>query len=305
MPKMENTKSALVPMLSGLHLFHFDGAPCAQRVRFALAEKGLVRGREVRFDADDPQALTGENGAWVSRTVSLIKKEHLSATYAQIQPNMVVPALVHDGTLYTESMDIIEYLDEAFGGEPLVPSDEQTRSDAMALVELGKKLHVSLRYVTFHWGVGRLGKLNTSEEAKLSELVALGNDEEKLIEFYSSYDQDLIPDEVYFQHLADFYQAFTDIGKRFIDGRKFLTGDSLSIADVIWAMKVMRLDECGYPFSTHHPQVWAWFTRIRNRPAFQQGVMSNHKGMNRAFRIKSRVENALGFGLKQAVNKLN
>jgi len=304
MPRTENTKSSLVPLLSGLHLFHFDGAPCAQRVRFALAEKGLVRGREVKFAADDPQALTGEHGAWVSRSVSLVKKEHLTPVYAQIQPNMVVPALVHDGRLYTESMDIIEYLDEAFGGEPLVPRDSQLRSDAIALVELGKQLHVSIRYVTFHWGFGRLGKLKAAEEAQLRELVALGPDEENLVEFYSRYDQDSIPDEVYIQHLTDLYQAFAALEQRFVDGRKFLTGDSLSIADVIWAMKVMRLDECGYPFATRHPQVLAWFIRIRNRPAFQQGVMSNHRGMNRAFRIKSRVENALGIGLKQAVNSL-
>ena len=39
MPRIDHPKSPLVPKLQGLHLFHFEGAPCAQRVRFALAER--------------------------------------------------------------------------------------------------------------------------------------------------------------------------------------------------------------------------------------------------------------------------
>jgi len=35
---------------------------------------------------------------------------------------MVVPALVYDGKLYLESMDIIQYLDQAFGGSPFIPA---------------------------------------------------------------------------------------------------------------------------------------------------------------------------------------
>ncbi len=43
MALIENPKSKLVPQLKGLHFFGFDGAPCSQRVSFALAEKGLNR----------------------------------------------------------------------------------------------------------------------------------------------------------------------------------------------------------------------------------------------------------------------
>lgn len=56
MARVENPKSPLVGKLKGVHLFHFDGAPCAQRVRFALREKGLRRGREIRFDDDSDAA---------------------------------------------------------------------------------------------------------------------------------------------------------------------------------------------------------------------------------------------------------
>ena len=50
MALVDNPKSPIPAKLSGMHLFHFDGAPCAQRVRFSLPEKGLFRSREARFD---------------------------------------------------------------------------------------------------------------------------------------------------------------------------------------------------------------------------------------------------------------
>ena len=150
MPKVEQPASPIPGALKGLHLFHFDGAPCAQRVRFALGEKGLARGREEKFDSVTPTAVVGEPGRWVSRIVSLVKKDHMTRTYAEIHPNMVVPALVHDGDLYLESMDIIEYLDEAFGGAPLIPTEPTLRAATMQRVEQAKELHRSIRFVTFH-----------------------------------------------------------------------------------------------------------------------------------------------------------
>jgi glutathione S-transferase len=56
-----------------------------------------------------------------------------------------IVSLVHDGVLYIESIDIIEYLDDAFGGDPLMPRDPERAADAHLLVERGKQLHVSIR----------------------------------------------------------------------------------------------------------------------------------------------------------------
>ena len=301
MPRVDNPESPIVGKLQGLHLFHFDAAPCAQRVRFALAEKGLMRGREVTFDADDEPACRGEPGVWTSRIVSLIKKDQLSETYAKIQPNLVVPALVHDGALYTESMDIIAYIDETFGGEPLIPKDDDAHmADVQRLTEFGKSLHRSIRFVTFRWGLGRLGRLNSKEETQLKALVNKGGDGEKLVEFYERYDRNEIEDSVYRQHLEALGDGFTMLEDRLSDGRSFIAGATLTVADVIWAMKTLRLDECGYPFEKLYPGVHGWFKRVTKRPAFKSGVMGKHRGMNLAFRVKSRVENALGIGLEKA-----
>ena len=302
--KIENPKSPIVGKLQGVHLFHYDAAPCAQRVRFALHEKGLVRGREVKYDADDPAACAGEAGAWVSRQVSLAKKEHLTESYAAIQPNLVVPALVHDGELHIESMEIVAYLDDAFGGTPLVPKhDPERMADAQALTDLGKNLHRSIRFVTFRWGLRGLAKLSSQEEEQLKALLNGAEDGEQLVSFYEGYDNQSIPDAVYVEHLEKLNTAFKAHEKRLQDGRKFLTGDELTMADIIWAMKTLRLIECDYPFKTIFPAYYAWFERVSQRPSFQHGVMGKHRFMSSAFRVKAGIEHLLGVGLKKEVLK--
>ncbi len=301
MPRVDNPTSPIPGVLEGLHLFHFDGAPCAQRVRFALGEKGLARGREEPFDDVTATAVRGEPGRWVSRVVSLVKKDHMTQTYAQIHPNMVVPALVHDGVLYLESLDIIEYLDQAFAGTPLIPQEPSLRQATMERVALAKELHRSIRYVTFHWGLGRLAMLNQKERQHLEQLASQGNDSEGLVTFYEGYSSRSIPESVYVEHLQTLYSAFQELDAQLADGRTFLMSDDLSIADAFWSMKILRLLECGYPVQRHHPALFDWYQRVYARPSFQNEVMGRNRLTNRAFRLKARIESLLGNGLKQAV----
>lgn len=302
--KIDNPKSPVVGKLQGIHLFHYEGAPCAQRVRFALHEKGLVRGREVKFDAGDPASCAGEDGAWVSRQVSLVKKEHMTESYAQIQPNLVVPALVHDGALHIESMDIVAYLDEAFGGTPLVPKhNPELMADAQALTDLGKELHRSIRFVTFRWGLRGLARLSSKEEQHLKNLLNGAKDGENLASFYEGYNKRTIPEDVYVEHLEKLNSAFRMHEQRLQDGRAFLSGNVLTMADIIWAMKTLRLTECDYPFDELFPAYAAWFKRVYERPSFQEGVMGKHGFMNSAFRVKAKAERLLGIGLKREVLK--
>ncbi len=304
MALVTDSKSTIVPNLKGLHLFHFDGAPCAQRVRFVLGEKGLKRGREEKFDADSQDAAQAQDGHWISRSVSLIKKENMTQHYAEIHPNMVVPALVHDGQLYLESMDIIEYLDQAFGGSAFVPAESPLRENTLALVQLAKQLHLSLRYVSFRWSLGRLAMLNPKESQHLKTVAAQGKDEENLVSFYDAYSNNGIPQSVFDEHLLKLYTAFKDLDAQLSDGRQFLMGDSISIADVFWSMKMLRLIETGYPFQKLHPTLYQWYQRMYARPAFQNEVMAKNRMMNRIWRSKAAIERTFGFGLSKALKHL-
>ena len=294
MTRIKNPASPLPAQLQGFHLFHFDGAPCAQRVRFALGEKGLKRGRDVHFSS--VQELGAPEGTWTSRLVSLIRKDHMTEEYSAIHPNMVVPALVHNGELHIESVDIIRYLDDLFPQTPLIPRDPQTEETVMDWVKRGKALHRSVRFVSFRWGLGRLAKLNKKEEEHLSQLER-SDSPEHLTEFYTHYSNGKIPEETFIKHLRDLESAWAELDRLLEDERPFLTGQTFTLADILWSIKVLRIQECGYPFKTKFPALFEWFQRVRQREAFKESVMGKHKAMHVAFRVKSSIERLAGRGI--------
>lgn len=82
-----------------LELYHFHGATCGFKSRLALAEKGVDY---VSHAVERPYLRTPE--------------------YLKLNPNGVVPTLVHEGEVLTESSVIINYVDDAFDGPALKPS---------------------------------------------------------------------------------------------------------------------------------------------------------------------------------------
>ena len=73
-----------------IELYHAHPSTCSQKVRLCLAEKGLD---------------------YTSRTVNLRANENLSPAYLALNPNGVVPTMVHDGHVIIDSSVICEYLD--------------------------------------------------------------------------------------------------------------------------------------------------------------------------------------------------
>jgi glutathione S-transferase len=65
---------------------------------------------------------------FTSHLINLHKFEQHEPAFVKINPNGQVPALVHDGKVITESTVINEYLDDAFNGPALRPSDAYGRA---------------------------------------------------------------------------------------------------------------------------------------------------------------------------------
>ena len=85
-----------------LTLYNFPQSTCSQKVRLVLWEK--------RIPFED-------------RIVDHKTREHLKPDYLALNPNGVVPTLVHDGDVIIDSSVIIEYLDEAFPETPMSMPD--------------------------------------------------------------------------------------------------------------------------------------------------------------------------------------
>lgn len=73
-------------------------------------------------------ALHLKNLPFEYRAVHLLKNEQHSPEYKKINPQSEVPSLVHDGKVIGQSLVIMEYLDEVFGGPKLYPADPFQRA---------------------------------------------------------------------------------------------------------------------------------------------------------------------------------
>lgn len=88
-------------------LYTYFRSSAAFRVRIALELKGLKH--------EDVY-------------VHLRKNEQMSQAFRDVNPQGFVPALVHDGQAISQSLAIIEYLDEIFPEPPLLPDDPLSRA---------------------------------------------------------------------------------------------------------------------------------------------------------------------------------
>src|SRR5437764_14975210 len=86
-----------------MKLHNYFRSSASFRVRIALELKGL---------------------AYEYLPVHLVKGEHRSEQYAAVSPSGLVPTLeTDDGEVLSQSMAIIEYLDETHPEPPLLPGD--------------------------------------------------------------------------------------------------------------------------------------------------------------------------------------
>jgi maleylpyruvate isomerase len=100
-----------------LELYSFWRSSASYRVRIALNLKSL------------PYAYHGVN-------LTRDGGEQFGAEYRQVNPQSRVPTLVHDGQRFSQSLAIIEYLDETFPGNKLLPHDPVDRARVRMLSQI-------------------------------------------------------------------------------------------------------------------------------------------------------------------------
>ncbi len=102
--------------MATLTLYTYCRSSAAYRVRIALAYKNL---------------------SYHARYVHLIKGggEHRQPEYMRINPQGLIPALTEDEEVITQSVAILEYLEERFPDPPLLPTGASTRASVRSFVQ--------------------------------------------------------------------------------------------------------------------------------------------------------------------------
>lgn len=237
MPEIEPADKSL-KTLPGLHLWHAPMSSCSQRVRIVLAE-------------------TGQD--YVSHLINLEKDEHASAAYQRIHPNGLVPALVDNGRLIIESIDIIRHL----ASDEIISDD----SEAQDFLQMADAAQQDLKLLTFEFlfrskppapEEAAQAFQNTHQNAWLRQFRR---------DFAEGFDAGRINDAI-----ARTDQGFRILDKRLSDGRPFLMGDDFSLCDIAWMPNVHRFNLMGWPFE-HTPHLAAWFELVSERPSYSDALL--------------------------------
>ena len=226
-----------------LELFHNDKSTCSQKVRLCLAELELD---------------------WVDRHIDLKSGENLEGSYVAINPNGVVPTLIHDGSVVIESTVICEYLCEVFP-DPchLLPATALERAKVRAWLRyIDEVPSMAVRVPTFMaiWDQ-RFGSMSDEEFSEFTSRNPLRRDFfERLGASGSAEREKNSAAKQLTQTVERMCQALLD--------NDWLCGDC-TIADLCMAPVFQRLIDLGNTdFWNAEPAVQDWLDRMRARKSW-------------------------------------
>jgi glutathione S-transferase len=169
--------------------------------------------------------------------VNLLAGEHRRPEFLRLNPAGKIPVLVDGDVLLTESAAIVMYLAEKYRDKGLLPADLGERAQVyrwamFAVTELEQPL----------WRITRHTRLYP-EDRRLPDDVALAGEE---------------------------FVAMAAVLDRHMEGRQFIVGDGVTVADCItaytldWGNERRLIDGC--------PQLRAYLERMYTRPKAPQRI---------------------------------
>jgi glutathione S-transferase len=232
-----------------LELYHFHGATCGLKARLALAEKGAPYKEHA---VGRPYLRTPE--------------------YLAINPNGVVPTLVHDGSIIKESSVVINYVDDALEGPALKPNSALGVAGAWWWM---KRADECLPFIgTLTYTVSMRPKLLEKPADELERYIeetpnpALRDRRRRIVEQGFQSSDFPMALEGLTRMLADMENTLRD--------QPWLVGSSYTLADTAMTPLVERLDElqCHDMYRQSHPGVARWRAAIQKRPSYEECLIS-------------------------------
>ena len=237
----------------GIHLFHFSGSACSQKLRIFFNIKKIN---------------------WNSHVINLIKQEQFSEWFMGINPRGLVPTLVHDGDVHIESNEIMAYLDDVYKDNKLFPIDliDEINKD----LAFEDSLHHDLRRLTFRYIIPHaLGKKNPStiDAKEQFEGTIQGKADEnksKEILFWKNHYKNGITDDEIVESANKFKNIYEDFDKT-LKNQKYLKGDKFTVVDLAWYVSTKRLAMAGIPIEKYK-NVQKWFSNLDNDANFKKEI---------------------------------
>ena len=227
-------------------LYNAPQSTCSQRVRFVLNAKGIP---------------------FEEHKLDLFSGDQLKPTYLKINPNGVVPALLHNGVPVLDSSVIIEYLDE------IVPAPVPLRPRAAIEVARMRSL---MRYIDeVPTPAVRIPSYNLAflphfQAMSEEEFLALANSKPLRKEFLLSMGRTGFSEadsNAANERLRRAIQRMDDVISE--SGGPWLMGDSLTLADIAIMPVIVRMEDINQAAAWDgKPAIGRWLEAIKAHPAF-------------------------------------
>jgi glutathione S-transferase len=231
-----------------LELYHNINSVCAQKVRIALAEKGKQAQEHLltlRGDQNDP-------------------------AYLKLNPNGVVPTLVHDGKPVVESSLILYYVDDIFPDPPLMPNEPLARFQVRMYNKLiDEYVHNSCTILTFATAF-RPNFLKVPREVWLAEINKAPL--KRRAEYKRSVIDHGLDSEFVADALAQHQKLLSWMGDSLERG-PYLAGGSFSNAECAVIPYILRLELLRLEaLWADQPAIADWWARMRSRPSVKAAI---------------------------------
>ena len=220
---------------------------CSNRVVVALWEKAITD--------------------WTPHKMQLVERDQFKPAYLDLNPQGVVPTLVHDGRPIRESSLITDYLDDLKPSPALKPVNLVERSRMKEWVKLfderGYEATAVVNFVTKF-------RLTIPREVMEERWKSVPNIDRLYRQ--RSVITDGVDSPYVMRAIGAFESIFVLMEDALSDGRPFLMGDQFTLAEVNFGpfMKVLEMVRFIDFWLAPYPRVRDWWDRLAKRPSMQQ-----------------------------------
>lgn len=227
-------------------LYNAPQSTCSQRVRYVLHAKGLVF-EEYKLD--------------------LFKGDQLQPGYLKINPNGLVPALVHNGNAVIDSSVIMEYLEDMLESvSPLRPADPLKAARMRTMMRYIDEVPTPAVRVP-SYNVAFLPHYQAMTE---EEFIALCESKPLRREFLLKMGRTGFPKAEMDEAIARLQRGIDRMAQWLTEsGGPWLMGMDLTLADIAFMPVIVRLDDINLGnLWSDAPEIGQWLDQIRGTDAF-------------------------------------
>lgn len=225
---------------------------------------------EPNANSGKPMLALEEKGvAWKSRYINMLEFDQHQPEYLAVNPQGTIPAMLHGERVLTESTAIMEYVDEAFDGPPLMPGDARERWRVRWWMKfMDQWLGPSFSMIGWCTFVGP-SLAHKSEEEREAMIARIPLPERRVAwrkaMFAEFSEAELAESRRRIALGVGLVEA--ELGKReYVGSNAYSLGD-INLFNSLYGLPVGNPDLCGPELT---PNIWRWLKAVYTRPAVQR-----------------------------------